>query len=205
MTVLVCAAHPDDEVIGAGGTIAKLSKSEDVINVLFSYGDKYPFWRKPSKVMKVRMSEYKVCESILGIKRTYFFGFHDLEIASNSVRAVNSLVKLFRKYKPSIVFTHTVKDGHPDHRAVNRIVVEAVKKSFINVKVLTFGVNFFNFQRGLKVVFDISNTFSVKMLALSKIKSQRSITALLKPLILFKAIFYGLQNGFRYGECFKSL
>ena len=36
MNIFVCAAHPDDEVIGAGGTIAKLSKENNVISIIFS-------------------------------------------------------------------------------------------------------------------------------------------------------------------------
>ena len=203
MTVMVCAAHPDDEVIGVGGTIAKLSmEGEDVITVLFSYGDKFPFWEKPLKVRKKRMEEFKKCEKILGVKDTYLMGYHDLEIHEKKEEAVKRLVRLIRKYKPSRVFTHTVTDGHPDHRAVYDITTEAVKKSLINTQILTFGINFFNFQKGVRIVYDISKSFSKKMEALNEIKSQRLIIMLLKPLILLKAITCGLQNNFKYGECF---
>jgi len=205
MTVLVCAAHPDDEVIGMGGTIAKLSKKEKVISVIFSYGDKYPFWKDSVKVKKKRINETMVCEKILGVHKTFFLGLKDLEISKHKTKALNKLTKLLNKYKPDRVFTHTKTDGHPDHRAAHEITVQAVKQSFANIQVLTFDINFFNFSKGLKVVYDITDTFSKKMHALNEIKSQRSITMLLKPLILIKALFYGLQNGFKYGECFKSL
>lgn len=205
MTILVCAAHPDDEVIGVGGTIAKLSKTERVVSVIFSYGDKYPFWKAENDNKKNRVQESKTCEEILGIKKTHYLGFKDLEIKNNMDKALKELTKLMKKYKPSRVFTHTKTDGHPDHRATHEITVKAVKQSFLKTQILTFDINFFNFHKGLKVVYDITDTFSKKMKALNKIKSQRGIIILLKPLILIKALIYGWQNGFKYGECFKTV
>ena len=137
--------------------------------------------------------------------QTYFMGFNNLEISKNHDVALKKLIALIKKYKPSRVFTHTITDGHPDHRAVHKVVVDAVKKTFIKTKILTFDINFFNFQKGLRVVDDISSTFSKKMQALNEIKSQRGVMILLKPLILLKALMYGLQNGFKYGECFTAL
>ena len=188
-----------------GGTIAKLSKTEKVISVIFSYGDKYPFWKTSREVKRKRISETKVCEEILGIHKTHFIGLKDLEISKHKRKAVNNLKGLIRKYKPERVFTHTITDGHPDHRAAHEITIEAVNKSFIKTQLLTFDISFFNFSKGLKVVYDISNTFSDKMNALNCIKSQAGIIRLLKPLILLKALMYGLQNGFKYGECFKTI
>ncbi|MFA5406028.1 MAG: PIG-L family deacetylase, partial [Candidatus Nanoarchaeia archaeon] len=127
-----------------------------------------------------------------------------LEIAKHKEDAINKLRRLMTKYKPSRVFTHTITDGHPDHRATNEITREAINKSFVKTQLLTFDINFFNFSKGLKVVYDITDTFSKKMLALNEIKSQTGIIRLLKPLILLKAIMYGAPNGFRYGECFRA-
>ena len=40
MTILVFAAHPDDEVLGCGGTIAKCSREgRKVVTVIFSHGE----------------------------------------------------------------------------------------------------------------------------------------------------------------------
>ncbi|MBD3312113.1 hypothetical protein GF352_01505 [archaeon] len=205
MTVMVCAAHPDDEVIGLGGTIAKLSETERVVSIIFSLGDKYPFWKRRKEIKKDRVNETRACEQILGIKKTHFLGLKDLEIKKNKNKALKKLKKLLSKYKPSRVFTHTRTDGHPDHRAVHEVTVEAVAKSFIKTQLLTFDVSFFNFQKGLKVCYDISDTFGKKMKAINEVKSQRTITMLLKPLILLKAVLYGLQNKCKYAECFKSL
>ncbi len=203
--MLVCVAHPDDEVIGAGGTIAKLSRGEDVYSVLFSLGDKFPFWGDKSEVTRRRRSEYVKCEEILGIKKTFFFNYEDLRINEHFSEAVKKLTKIIMSVKPRLIFTHTITDGHVDHRAVNKITIEAVKNSFINTRVLTFGINFFNFHNGLSVTYDISDTFNIKMKALNVIHSQHLITAMLKPLILVKALYYGWRSGTKYAECFKSV
>lgn len=205
MTVIVCAAHPDDEVIGMGGTIAKLSKKEDVIVVIFSYGDKYPITGNRKKIMNERVNEARECDKILGIKKTIFLGLKDLELSKHEDIAVNKLTRIIQYYKPEIVFTHTITDGHPDHRSVNRATLASVSKAFTKTKILTFDINFFNLQKGIKVVYDISETFGTKMKALNLIKSQTGIIRMLKPLILIKAIMYGIKNKFKYGECFVAI
>ncbi len=202
MNIFICAAHPDDEVIGAGGTIAKLSEKHDIYSIIFSYGDKFPFWEKKEKVVEKRKKEVKICQKIIGIKKTIFLGYGDLEIKNKKEEAVKKLTKLLIHYKPKMVFTHTNTDGHPDHRAVYEITKEAIKKSLIKTKLLTFGINFFNFKKGVKVIYDITDTFGKKMQAINAIKSQHKIMILLKPLILLKAILFGLKINKKFGECF---
>jgi len=118
---------------------------------------------------------------------------------------LKKLKRIIEHYKPNTIFTHTITDGHPDHRAVHELTVRAVKETFINTRVLTFDINFFNFQKGLKVHYDITKTFDKKMQALNLIKSQHSIITLLKPLILLKAITYGIRSKNKYAECFTAL
>ena len=60
MTTLVFAAHPDDEVLGAGGTIAKLSREgEDIISVIFSYGEGSDPLKEPESLIQERVKESK--------------------------------------------------------------------------------------------------------------------------------------------------
>jgi len=206
MTTLVFSAHPDDEIIGVGGTIALLSQKEDVIATIFSYGDKYPFWRPAQEVIRRRVNETKSIDKILGIKRTYFLGLRDMKVKDYGKTTLDAVKKLLLKYKPKRVFVHTEKDGHSDHRAVNRIVMRALKDSFIRTTVYTYDISFFNLSNGkINVVYDVSKTFDKKFKALDTFKSQKLIIKLLKPLIIFKAVYYGLRHGFKYGECFKGL
>ncbi len=206
MTVLVFAAHPDDEVIGLGGTIAKISKKEKIITVIFSMGDKYPFWKNYEKVTSIRKEETQKIKDVLGINKTYLLGYRDMQLKKNVDDAVKKVKEILLKYKPSKVFVHTRTDSHPDHRAVNETVLKAVKESFINTQVYTFDVNFWNLSPNkIQVVYDITDTFKEKIKALNMIKSQGIIIKLLKPLIIIKAIYYGYRNGFKYAECFKIL
>ncbi len=206
MTIMVFSAHPDDEVIGLGGTIAKMSNKEDVISVIFSLGDKYPFWKKKEEVIKTRKEETKKINEILGIKKTYFLGYKDTQLKKSVNDAMPKVKKLLLKYMPSKVFVHTITDGHPDHRAVNEIVLKAVKSSFLKTQVLTFDINFWNLSRNkIQIIYDVSKTFQKKIEALNAIKSQGLIIKLLKPLIILKAIYFGRINGFKYAECFKSI
>jgi LmbE family N-acetylglucosaminyl deacetylase len=114
VNVLVIGAHPDDEVIGVGGTIAKHIQNGDKVSiVLFSVG------HKPIQP-KLKEQAYESLK-IFGIKKENLFwlgcksGQFDLE----SKLEVNSkLADIIVKIEPKIVYTHFYGDTHQDHRFV---------------------------------------------------------------------------------------
>ncbi|HDQ59737.1 MAG TPA: PIG-L family deacetylase, partial [Candidatus Woesearchaeota archaeon] len=112
MTTIVCAAHADDEVIGLGGTIAKLaSEGEDVVVIIFFYGagsvgrlSSWPPWLSREDVVKQRVKESKQAGEILGVHKTIFLGMDGGNLTNPSKEFDSAKKKtlsgLFREYKP---------------------------------------------------------------------------------------------------------
>jgi LmbE family N-acetylglucosaminyl deacetylase len=204
MVTLVLVAHPDDEVIGLGGTIARIAKEDEVVVVIFSYGEKFPFWMKREEVIRRRVRESKRACEIIGAKEPIFLGLKDLKLAQGESR--RALLELMQRYSPRRIFFHSTYDAHPDHLAVNSIVNELLEELNFSPEIYTFEINLWNWWvlREPRVIFDISETFGKKLEALSQFKSQALLMALLKPLIILRAIYYGRKSGYKYGECFYS-
>ena len=213
MTVLVCAAHADDEVIGLGGTIAKLAKTEDIVVVVFYYGanlagrlTSWPPTMSQAKLTRKRVSESQKAGELLGVKETIFLGLvGDEQMADLDQTRKQLLSNIFKKYSPNKVFYHSIKDGHKDHRFVNRAVSEQISKLETKPEIYTYQVNLFDFsQKEPKIIFDVSHEFSKKLRALEVFKTQPLSIELLKPLILLKAMYYGKKFGMRYAEYFMA-
>ncbi len=114
MNILVIGAHPDDEVLGVGGTISKHIRNGDkIFIVLFSVG------HKPIQP-KLKEQAYKSLK-IFGIKKENLFwlgcksGQFDLE---SKLKINSKLADIIVKIKPKIVYTHFYGDTHQDHRVV---------------------------------------------------------------------------------------
>ena len=204
MTILVVTSHPDDEVLGVGGTIAKFSEKEEVISVIFSYGQNWPFWKDKEEVVSIRKKEVKKASRILGTKRTYFLGLEDTKIDEqfdNDKR--EELKRIFERHKPDRVFYHSEFDGHGDHLAVNKIMNRFLESNKFEGKIFKFEINLWNwFKYKPFVIFDISDTFDKKMRALDAFKSQWIWVRPLKYLMNTKAVYYGRQANCKYGESF---
>lgn len=134
MNVLVIAAHPDDEVLGVGGTIKKLSKNGDNVKILimatgikarrsknYLNSLKYQLDEKTTKeldqqIMSLR-NEAKKASKILGAKSIDFMDFPDNEMDTVSLLEVTkSIEKQISSFKPEIIYTHTNFDINIDHR-----------------------------------------------------------------------------------------
>lgn len=204
MTVMVFAAHSDDEVLGVGGVLAKLKCRKIVIT--FSYGGRFPPWIKREKLIKRRVTESKKADEILGIERTIYLGLEDLKVTESLEKGAVSIVKkLIKKYKPTKVFYHSINDTHPDHIAVNYIVNKALNELKSKAERHTFEIsNFFNlFERNkVKIVYDISDTFQTKIKALKQFKSQKILLKSLIFLLTLKSIREARKFGFKYAEVF---
>ena len=210
MTTLICAAHADDEVIGCGGTIAKLAKKEKVIVLIFSYGSghagvltSWPPFMSKEKLRNRRAYESHKAGNILGVYKTIFLGI-DSDIESEmDLKKKERILEIINEYKPDKIFYHSNKDIHVDHLAVNKIMEDIILKLKYKPEVYTYQINLFDFGRKEpKIIFDVSKEFPLKIKALLCFKSQIISLLVLSPLILLNGILFGRRYGFKFAEYF---
>lgn len=122
MSVLVVAAHPDDETLGCGGTIAKFTKAGMPVDVVIVTRTG-PYLERYSGIEgdldeRRQQEAHAACEE-LGVRNLYFGDFEETHLAA---RPFPSLVEFLREmigyFGPSEILTHSEHDLHQDHRAV---------------------------------------------------------------------------------------
>ncbi len=208
--VVVFCAHNDDNIIGAGGTIAKYhDDGKEIVTVIFSYGEGSHPWFKKKVTVAMRMAESEEAAKILGEKLTYL-GLKDGAL-SKEIRekgVAEKIGKIISRHRPEKIFTHSEDDPHPDHRAVNKAVLEAVEMAGYRGPVYTFPVwNIVSLkERGHpKLYVDITETFKRKIAALRAHKSQKLAIYTLSWSVYMRAFLNGLQAESRYAEVFYKV
>ncbi len=126
MRVLVFAAHPDDELIGVGGTIARLSREgNEVLVVIFSRGGGGVAAEErlgEEEVEEARDAETAAVARLLGFRHR-ILGVKEI---IDRREAVKEAVRLVREFRPHLVFTHSPWDHHHLHVSVSKVTTEAV-------------------------------------------------------------------------------
>ena len=126
-SVLVVAAHPDDEVLGCGGTIAKHVANGDRVNVIFmtnGVGSRNEDLDDGHQRMLVSRNASK----ILGTPFPEFCSFPDNQMDSVPLLEVAKAVEELVSYlNPEIIYTHHVGDLNIDHQITHKAVVTACR------------------------------------------------------------------------------
>ena len=122
MRVLVVVAHPDDEDLGAGGTMLKHSKNNDFVKVIYlatgiSSRDKL---NKKNSIKKeinsLRLDAKKSCK-ILNVAKTEFYDLPDNKMDSIPLLDIVKIIENeIKKEKPDRIYTHHYGDLNIDHR-----------------------------------------------------------------------------------------
>jgi LmbE family N-acetylglucosaminyl deacetylase len=123
MKLLAIVAHPDDESIFCGGTLAKHSERGDAVTVGFLTDGAYGGATEVDDLAAIRRSEAKTATSRLGARAT-FLDFADGHLEA-TVDNRFEIVEFIRSEDPDIIITHHADDLHPDHRAASRLVRDA--------------------------------------------------------------------------------
>lgn len=136
--MLVVAPHQDDEIIGCGGALALQVRAARSAFVVISQDgadghDELSMTRQD--LVALRNEESRVAAALLGIESPRFLGHPDLR--ADARRATEELRGIILDRKTHAVFVPFMLDGHPDHRAANYILAEAL--THIDWKVRVFG------------------------------------------------------------------
>jgi LmbE family N-acetylglucosaminyl deacetylase len=129
MTVLVVAAHPDDEVLGCGATVAGMSAKDDVHIVILGEGlTSRSETRRPSPDMTGLHEDARTVAEMLGarsvrVKNLPDNRFDELALL-DVVKVVESVVD---ELKPGVIFTHHPGDLNVDHQVTFRAVLTATR------------------------------------------------------------------------------
>lgn len=128
MNVLVVAAHPDDEVLGCGGTIARHTQNGDEVSVIFmSDGETSRPGSTTSDIQK-RLEQAYAAAEILGIKNIFKLSFNDNKMDQVALLTiVQALEKTIKPLSPEIVYTHHAGDLNIDHSLTHRAVLTACR------------------------------------------------------------------------------
>lgn len=125
MKILIVVAHPDDEILGVGGTIAKHIAMGDTVKICVVTSAHYPEWSK-SYISKAKLLQRKV-DGILGTGRINL-GFPTAKLNLLSSSEFNrAITKMINTEAPDVVYTHNPSDLHKDHQLIYEAVAVGVR------------------------------------------------------------------------------
>jgi N-acetylglucosamine malate deacetylase 1 len=140
--ILTVVAHPDDEVLGAGGTLASRSDHGDEVYVLILADGENSRDDVAKGAIEGRQDAAKKAAAILGIKEVLFENFPDNQMDKLPLLEVIKKVEgHIRAIKPDVIYTHHHSDLNVDHRIVFEAVMTAsrpVKGGFYPRKIYAF-------------------------------------------------------------------
>lgn len=196
MKIIILSPHPDDEIIGCGGTIAKHIAEGDEVKVIYlTSGEKGgdPIVREQESIAALK---------ILGVKEWEFLKFKDGELIYN-LNSFNlaewrcPLEKILKKEKPELVYLPCKNESHQDHRALNW---------HLTIKPRKFKMKLYEVFPGLSKIknedyVDITPYIDFKIKALKCFKSQKlNLAEAYRCLARFRGIFTGKS---KFCECFQ--
>lgn len=132
MNILVVAAHPDDELLGVGGTIAKHVETGDTVYALIlGEGQTSRFDRREdagTQIVEELHGNTLEADRQVGIKETYFENFPDNRFDSVALLdIVKAVEKRVRELQPEIIYTHHRGDLNVDHQMTYKAVLTATR------------------------------------------------------------------------------
>lgn len=131
MKILVIAAHPDDEVYGMGGTIARLSAEGNEVHVLIVTDGctaQYAGQANLPEIVAQKHREALEANEILGVKKVHFGTFPDMKLDTVPHVDLNRLIEdAVNAIQPEAVYTHFYGDVNLDHQMVYRSALVAVR------------------------------------------------------------------------------
>tara|TARA_A100001015_G_scaffold313508_1_gene420887 strand:- start:2080 stop:2751 length:672 start_codon:yes stop_codon:yes gene_type:complete len=215
-SILVVAAHPDDEALGCAGTLAKNAAENNEVNICFLADGETSREGASRRDVDKRRAKSLDAAKIIGANDVCFFNYPDNKLDTISLLDLAYTVeKVVDKYSPDTIFTHSYKDLNVDHELTFRAVMTAARPlptskilDIYSFEVLSSTDWFKLDERFSPSVFvDITNYFELKIEALSCYeKEMRDFPhARSNENVEYLARVRGASIGCEYAEAFELI
>ena len=212
--ILIIAAHPDDEVLGCFGTVARLIKKGCEAYTLI-LGEGKTSRGEGEKEISQLHQEIKKANDKIGIKKVFIESFPDNRFDSvDLLDIIKIITKVKNEINPDIVFTHYENDLNIDHQITYKAVLTATRpmenecvKEIYSFEILSSTEWNYPLSFSPDVFFDISSTINLKVQAMKEYDSElrdfphpRSLEG-----IELNARYQGMRVGKNVVEAFRSV
>jgi LmbE family N-acetylglucosaminyl deacetylase len=139
LRLMAVLAHPDDESLGFGGTLAKYaSEGVDVSVLTATRGDAGRYRGHPPEheahpgaqaLAAIREGELRAAAAVLGVRELVVLDYHDQQLDSAPPRdVIDGIARHIRRLRPDVVLTFGADGayGHPDHIAISQFATAAI-------------------------------------------------------------------------------
>jgi LmbE family N-acetylglucosaminyl deacetylase len=219
-TILIVAAHPDDEVLGCFATVAKLIKEGYKAYTLIlgegktSRDDNREVENKRDEI-ELLNSEIQNANKVIGIKKVFIESFPDNRFDSvDLLDIVKVITNVKDEVKPDIIFTHYEHDLNIDHQITYKAVITATRpmedeyvKEIYSFEILSSTEWNYPLSFSPDTYFNIEETIYLKIKSMNEYKSElcnfphpRSLEG-----IKLNAKYWGMRVGKKYIEAFKTI
>lgn len=175
------APHPDDEVVGCGGTMAKRALGGDKVYLCIVTKAYPPDWAEDE--IKERREEVRRVSEILGIKKTYFLDLPTVKLDTIPQKELNeAITRVINEVQPETVYIPHRGDINKDHRLVFDAAMVAARpkpgspiKEILSYEALSsteWSAPFVENAFIPNVYVDISETLEIKLRAISTYKTE---------------------------------
>lgn len=214
--ILIIAAHPDDEVLGCFGTVAKLiQEGYEAYTLILGEGKTSRDINNTQDSLNQLNHEIEKANNIIGIKKVFIENFADNRFDSvDLLDIVKVILKVKEEVHPDIIFTHYEHDLNIDHQITYKAVITATRpmqdecvKELYSFEILSSTEWNYPLSFSPDTFFDISSTIDLKVQAMQAYDSELCIYPHPRSLegIELNAKYQGMRVGKKYVEAFKSV
>jgi len=171
--VLVLSPHPDDDVLGCGGSIIKHKEAGNKVSVIcFTDGCRGNLEsEKVESLASLRKDEMKKAHQLLGIDKAFYLDYEDGFLSANT-ETVEKTSEIIREISPEAIYLPFFIDYHKDHVETTRILLNGLKDNGFNGKCVAYEVNSPIYPN---TIVDITDCIDRKLDALNCYRTQLSV------------------------------
>ncbi len=213
--ILIVVAHPDDEVLGCFGTVARLIKEGYEAYTLILGEGKTSRDDIDENELKILKDEIKKANQTIGIKKVFTQNFPDNRFDSiDLLDIVKVIERVKNEIKPDIIFTHYEKDLNIDHQITYKAVITSTRpmkgesvKEIYSFEILSSTEWNYPLSFSPDTYFDIGKTIDLKLKAMKEYNSELCTFPHPRSLegIELNAKYWGMRVGKSYVEAFKLI